>query len=848
MSILDRGAEMALDRLFPALTAEQVKSIPEPEQFTPSPPMGNLPQGQTPIGTLPRPPMFVDVTLPDGRTVKASVDGNNLYYMGQIIGQYDPTTGQANVTQQPSGVPSPIEQKTPSTLSREAEPWYHPGGQALATILGPKYGLEWQGGKVTGATPETEQAVLELGQKYADKPVNPLTIAQALWDIQSLYKQGGAMRKQYEEKIPLGARIAGETAIDIPYFMGIGKALGAIPKLAQLPKPARAVLGIEKPRPSQEAMNKFLPTAKALLGKAKPKAIVPATPAAAQVVDEQNLVKKFINNIKPMTNLAKGVKEERGLDFAQRLKNAEGLRKQWLASHPGDEWGADLAARKALSGKYTWGEISLEGFDENAIKKLYSIGRQKLQSVWEAGGKLRRGATPDVRAMDLQRGFQRIFYDKKPPTLSQLKAFREAYGAEFAESILKATKDPKWGTFADIMNLPRALLASGDMSAPFRQGVVLSFRDPKNFFRAMKSQFRVALGGDKALKQLDDVIRDRPNFEAGQHYGLKQFDLPGTIGAKYRPGRPETFISRLSEKIPFVKWAERNYIGFLNDLRSRHWEKLYPVLNQAKQSEDDLFKLAQFLNDATGWGNLGRATEYAPLLSNIFFSPRLIMSRLNLPKYLVSSSPLIRKEAWKTFISFVGGTVGVLSTAKLLFPNKVSVEMPQVGKAPSSAMGKLKWGNTQYDLWGGFIQYIRLMAQLVKAEKGYVGSGKTRKITREESLYQFAQTKFAPFLGLVWDMLKGQSYGGEEMFPAEGKGWKDILPEQAKNRLMALWVQDMWDALVEDGLITGVVTGAASFFGVGAVSYTPEEEGYKFGGESTPEAPQKKPAYKFGND
>jgi len=811
MNILDNGANMALDKI----------GFGQPEQLaqrnSPMPATDGLqaPEGQStpevqPVGTMPAYPFPIGITFNDGTEGKAIVgEGNRVLYQGQVVGTFDPATYQIDTSQRPGAQ----QQETPSKTA--VNPWNvysNMGaltGQALGTLEVAPYTDEWyaqaaEKAKTLGSTPQEQlsQDWQSMAQEYETR------------------LPGGESHERYQTETPTWRKVLAE-AVPILTEVGMGvvagSAIGATKWGSRLPKAVRAMTGIEKPRPNAEAMKKFLPTARTLLGKGKkyPQAAAQQI-AVTQSKKEQNLIQKFVDHFRPMGDIQKAVGQTRKLGFAKRLESAAKLRDDWLKLHPGDDWGADIAARRALEGEYEWGKYAIKGFEESDLRKLYSIGRTRLDDIWRQGGKLRRGVTPDVRAMDLQTGMRRVFYDKKPPTNSQLKAFEEAFGPEFANTMAALTKDPHWGLFADIMNLPRALLASGDMSAPFRQGIVFAFRNPIKYFgRPLRSMMKTALGGDDALKMMDDIQRHREFFGESQYFGLKQFDIPGTVASKYRPGRPETFVSRLAEKIPFVKWAERNYIVFLNEQRQQVWHNLYPTWQKMGAGVDDFYGLAKFVNDGTGWGGLGRLTEYSPLLSSIFFSPRLVMSRLRMPSYLFSRSSYVRKEAWKTFFSFMGGVSGVLGTANMLFPDQVSIELPKRGKTPSADVGKLKWGNTRYDLWGGFVQYYRLMNQLIKAEKGITGSSKTRDRKRSDLLYEFVQTKLSPFAGFIFDMLEGQTYEGDEMFDVSKEG----ITEQAKERLMVLWVQDMLDAMEEDGLLTGAMTGAAAFFGIGATSY-----------------------------
>ena len=81
------------------------------------------------------------------------------------------------------------------------------------------------------------------------------------------------------------------------------------------------------------------------------------------------------------------------------------------------------------------------------------------------------------------------------PTKGQLKFLNDVFGGEFTKTVLaKRTLIQKLGEAGiEVLNVPRALMSSFDLSAPFRQGAVLicrlkqflpAFRDMVNFFRS----------------------------------------------------------------------------------------------------------------------------------------------------------------------------------------------------------------------------------------------------------------------------------------------------------------------------------------------------------------------------
>ncbi len=125
----------------------------------------------------------------------------------------------------------------------QLESWLRPGTTAGAILWSPKYALE--GLKLN---PETKKAFQDWAIKHGKPLTNPMQIWNAYQDYLGMFQAGGALRKQYEEKIPLPARMATEMAIEAPMMIGGGMALGTIPRVANLPSVLRNVLGVIKPK------------------------------------------------------------------------------------------------------------------------------------------------------------------------------------------------------------------------------------------------------------------------------------------------------------------------------------------------------------------------------------------------------------------------------------------------------------------------------------------------------------------------------------------------------------------------------------------------------------------------
>ena len=399
------------------------------------------------------------------------------------------------------------------------------------------------------------------------------------------------------------------------------------------------------------------------------------------------------------------------------------------------------------------------------------------------------------------------------PTEGQLKLLGEIFPKDFVKTILdKRPFLQKAGeSIAEVFNVPKALMASFDLSAPLRQGVFLVGR-PKQGIPAFRDMFKYAFS-EKAYQGLLQDIQKRPTYAL-----MRESRLPITDIGKGLTGREERFMSNLAEKIPvigkIVRASDRAYTGFLNKLRADVFDDLIKSAQKQgiKIEGKVLNDISNFVGTATGRGKLGVLENSAVILNTTLFSPRLMASRISLlnPIYYTKLDPMVRKEALKSLLTFGGTALSVLSLAKM--------GGAEVGIDPRNAdFGKIKVNNTRFDIGGGFQQYIRMAAQLITGEhissttgvKSTVGEG-YKPLTRLDIAIRFLETKETPIASFATMLLKGQTSLGK----------KPEIPTEIANRFTPMVIQDMQDLYKERGL-EGITIGIPAIFGVGLQTYSP---------------------------
>jgi hypothetical protein len=405
------------------------------------------------------------------------------------------------------------------------------------------------------------------------------------------------------------------------------------------------------------------------------------------------------------------------------------------------------------------------------------------------------------------------------PQEAELVLLEKAFGTGLVKAVLgkRSFSTRFFEQLMDIANAPRALLSSGDVSGLLRQGGVLSARHPVEAAKTVKPMLQ-AMFSDKGADIVEAGIRARKFYQKGVDYGL--YTAPqvtkNALTSQVLAHGEEAFMSNFMNKIPFVKASNRGYVAGLNELRSRVWNNALEVWEKAglKPSVQDYTEMAKLINAATGRGQLGVLSKAAPLANAMLFSPRLIASRLQLPTLLMSPSKLVRAEAWKTMGAFLGVGGSILGAVSLL-PD-VTVE-----KDPRSAdFGKIKVGNTRLDIWTGYVQYLRLLAQIATGERK-TSIGTIEPLTRGDILSRFGRSKLSPAAGLFVDIMTEKTYAGEDMSLEGG-----FLKDQIFQRMAPLAMQEMYETIKQEGAI-GSVLAAPGFLGVGTLTYpepTPQEK------------------------
>jgi len=352
---------------------------------------------------------------------------------------------------------------------------------------------------------------------------------------------------------------------------------------------------------------------------------------------------------------------------------------------------------------------------------------------------------------------------------------------------------------AELLALPRTLLATADMSYALRQGAALSAGRPITALKTFGRAFQAFFSQNKA-DQIDLLIRQHPNQFKRDQAGLYLSPLGhGTLN-----GREEAFASNWAENIPVyghvVKASERNMVSGLNMLRTAAFDSF--ANDNPNATIEELKAWANWVNIASGRGNLGKAAVAAEAMSAVIFAPRFAVSRIQTPFMLLwnARNPVVRKAIAKDFASFIGLGIGVLAFAK-------AAGWEVEDDPESSDWGKIIIGDTRIDIWFGLQQPVRLF--MLPFLKGADTAG-LRDLEGDIDIYdaaaRFTSYKFAPLVTVPIELIQGENVIGQKTTP-----WKTLV-----NNVIPLVAQDIYDIAEDTGdLSKAAAFGAGAFVGVG---------------------------------
>jgi len=536
-------------------------------------------------------------------------------------------------------------------------------------------------------------------------------------------------------------------------------------------------------------------------------AAAPAAKAAAQLVTpaqaagEDALLKQALDIMREQAKIAKAVRPKLAQEYHLGRVTRAGRLREVGAQQLGE---AGLAAkRQAAAGELAPGIKPFTGMDQvhrDAI--INAIDRSETLLDWEK--------------FNLQEGLIAQWDGVKFLQPAQLEKLQRAFGPEVAQAMLDIQKTgltagdiAKFGAMlpAEIGRGMMTGLTAVDLSASFRQGVVLAFTHPisgfaKPFWRQLKVVFSEA-----NFKALDQARKLHPNYQFyTEDLKLGIRDMASSL-SENQAEQYKGFISKFMEKyVPGVKQSQRAFVTFLNEQRFNVMDDWYQAYSRGGDVPIEQARgWARWVNWASGEGSIPEGGAAA--LTGLMWAPKLAVSRFQMPFAALLTNGVARRAILRDQLTFAGMVTSFLATAKMTGVADVELD-PR-----STEFGKMRIGNTRVDITGGQAVILRTFGQLVTGQRVDLQGG-SYDANRWTIGGRFFQGKLQPGVGLLYDISQGHTFIGDELTMTGSS-----LKAQAFNRLVPLVIQDTVDAVQEWGP-KGILFGGLSALGFGVQTYS----------------------------
>ena len=448
----------------------------------------------------------------------------------------------------------------------------------------------------------------------------------------------------------------------------------------------------------------------------------------------------------------------------------------------------------------------------------------------------------------LLNAFDDLFLNGTIPELGSntMKEFDLQFGAGFSAALqdFRSTRRQLMDLFWDVTGVPRAVLASGELSAAGRQGALLVRN--REWWEGLGPMVKSGLDERTAARVNDDIIggpmtrlaadqgdasavRAMERAQVRRDAGLELTSAGGSLTE-----REEIYQSSVAEAIPvygpIIKASNRSYTNYLNRLRSDIFDERAAQLRRQNLTPDELSERlrenARWINIATGRGDLSQRWQQSDwiLLGNrVFFSSKYNISRfqsLQEAGRLFITEPLgitghksarglsaaHRRAVAADIVGFVLGGVGTMAALNHLGVWEVELD-PTKGD-----FGKGLIGNTRIDPWAGFQQIATLVARLATEIQN-----PTEDVSELGIVGRFLRSKLDPGVpAFLMDWQTGETYMGDE-FELGAMKTPDTL-KLLQSKLVPIFWGDLADAVKLGGIKAGLYT-LPGVIGVSADTY-----------------------------
>lgn len=586
--------------------------------------------------------------------------------------------------------------------------------------------------------------------------------------------------------------------------------------------------------------------------------VKPDTPEIEAIKEEIKTAEKFIRSAKATQGRIRKMEEE-----LQRLKDREEKQPSTVSKREPSDKEKELKAqiiqeRKDFEKeKREAGQVYTEPIDKD-VSKLEAIKRSNEKREKEIKERIAKGdfvakkPTPFLEDKEMQRKFPQKYKEALDAIIKREEAQHEFDIALLKDEMSKRSLGKKGiDLVGDVIGTTKALVTGIDASGIGIQNLVAMIAHPRSAAKALPASFGDFLSVKNQERWLASV-HSSESFPLAKKAGL-DITEPQSLKSSEKE---EIFTHNLLDKgIKFkgkkyiiskytTKPFERIFTGLGNRMRWNLWtrgvEKLYREGYTWESHPEEFKSLAKVLNTETGRGKLHPQIDKAfNLVSAGIWSPRLMASRMNIlglgdlgnllaggkKGYYGGLTPKMRAYALKDLAKFIVFGTAFMGLAGLTFADDVDLD------PNSSTFGSFLVDGKRYNIWGGFTQYVRLIAKYIAG--GEKTGGGFRESNVLKTTGKFLWSKTTPAVGTAIGWFNKDKNG----VPRDYMNQPMTISGSAESLIVPLSIRGIIKGVEKEGAGSILWTGVPSFVGL-SVSY---ESDFKKSGTNQQTKPQGRP-------
>jgi len=516
------------------------------------------------------------------------------------------------------------------------------------------------------------------------------------------------------------------------------------------------------------------------------------------IVEEIKLAQKKVRNKKNVKQIEKQVKElQRQLDSGE------------------------IPTTKPIAREDDFAVAEMKAIREDlrrAIKKSDPVVKKKLQDTLdELDRRIKEGDIFPKTKIEVE---ESEATQKLRLEIAQRRGKIQAYRQELKPKTRWQKVRPYWDAL-------RNWFATGEFSFVLRQGGAFTAAHPIRTMLFQPKLFKAFLNEKNYFKINSEIFTSK--FAPLMHKA--KLHLGSIDGRDGFHAVEEQIFGNIAEGIPVIGRALRAFdraaVTYLNLIRAANFEiMINDGTIDGKPTKQEAAEIANYVNIATGRGDLHSFENSARTLADWVFSPRYAISRFQLLflNPLRKSEGRARKAIAKEYARMMISVAAAMGLAEALRraiddEDKFDIEWD----LRSSDFAKLRFGNRRVDLLAGVSQVAVLVSRLLAGETKSVRTGEISKTRGEDVKWgqrlstdiieDFVKYKASPLGRNFINFINGKTFDGPLT-------WQKVLEDNS----LPITSRDILEAFQEEGMNVSTAISIAAFFGVGMNTYSDDRE------------------------